>query len=121
MNWDWEEMLKGGKAGMRLSMKEKRRQAAALQSGPPQKAGPTQGGEKHRSKDRPLQMRAGDEKVQGAGGDFEFDGEAGEGVVGDVGVERIFVERLADDGVSFVEMDSLSAAGIGHPEVVAVA
>src|SRR6266446_2274735 len=116
MNWDWEEMLTGGKAGMRLSMKEKRRQAAALQSGPPQKAGPTQGGEKHRSKDRPLQMRAGDEKFQGAGDDFEFDGEAGEGFAVDLGVERIFVERLADDGVSFVEMDALSAAETAHPE-----
>src|SRR5229473_1055846 len=116
MNLAGEGMLTGGKAGMRLSMKEKRRQAAALQSGPPQKAGPTQGGEKHRSKDRPLQMRAGDEKFQGAGDDFEFDGEAGEGFAVDLGVERIFVERLADHGVSFVEMDALSAAETAHPE-----
>ena len=61
-------------------------------------------------------MRAGDEEFQGAGDDFEFDGKAGERLAIDLGVERIFVEGLADDGVSFVEMDALSAAEIAHPE-----
>jgi len=61
-------------------------------------------------------MRAGDQEFQGAGDDFEFDGEAGEGFAVDLGVERILVEGLADDGVSFVEMDALSAAEIAHPE-----
>jgi hypothetical protein len=61
-------------------------------------------------------MRAGDEEFQGAGDDFEFDGKAGERLAIDLGVERIFVERLADDGVSFVEMDAFGAAEIAHPK-----
>ena len=61
-------------------------------------------------------MRAGDEKLQGAGDDLEFDGEAGERLAVDLRVNGIFVERFANDGVSFVEMNPLRAAEIAHPE-----
>src|SRR6202521_4311568 len=65
---------------------------------------------------RRLQRIAGDEEFQGAGDDFEFDGEAGERFAVDLCVERIFVERLADDAVGLVEMHALGAAEVAHPK-----
>src|SRR6266478_6187110 len=100
MNLAGEGMLTGGKTGMRLSMKEKRRQAAALQSGPPRKAA--------------LLEIAGDQEFQGAGDDFEFDGEAGKGLAVDLGVEGILVERLADHGVGLVEMHARGTAEVAQ-------
>ncbi len=105
MNLAGEGMLTGGKTGMRLSMKEKRRQAAALQSGPPRKAA--------------LLEIAGDQEFQGAGDDFEFDGEAGKGLAVDLGVEGILVERLADHGVGLVEMHARGADNAEMRETVA--
>src|SRR6202521_6217460 len=63
---------------------------------------------------RRLQRIAGDEEFQGAGDDFEFDGEAGERFAVDLCVERIFVERLADNVVGLVEMHALGAAEVAH-------
>jgi len=59
---------------------------------------------------------ARDEEFQGAGDDFELDGEAGERLAVDLGVEGIFVEGLANDGIGFVEVDAFGAAEIAHPE-----
>src|SRR6266403_1722561 len=53
---------------------------------------------------------------QGARDDFEFDGEAGERFAVDLGVEGIFVERFAEDSVSFVKMNALGAAKIAGPK-----
>jgi len=61
-------------------------------------------------------MRAGDEEFQSAGDDFELDGEASERLTVDLGVEGFFVERLADYGVGFVEMDAFGATEVAHPE-----
>jgi hypothetical protein len=58
----------------------------------------------------------GDKELQGAGDDLEFDGEAGEGLAVDLGVDGILVERFANDGVGFVEVDPFGAAKIAHPE-----
>src|SRR5260370_25696657 len=66
-------------------------------------------------------MRAGDEELQGAGDDLEFDGEAGEGLAVNLGVNRIVVERFTNDGVGLVEVDALGAAEIAHPECRQVA
>src|SRR5712692_3373159 len=107
MNLAGEGMLTGGKTGMRPSMKEKWWQAAALQGGPPRKAA--------------LLEIAGDQEFQGAGDDFEFDGEAGKGLAVDLGVEGILVQRLADHGVGLVEMHARSAAEVAHPECGQVA
>src|SRR5260370_36231591 len=57
-----------------------------------------------------------DEEVQGAWDDFEFHGEAGERLAVDLGVQRISVQRLANDAVGFVEMHALGAAKVPHPE-----
>src|SRR5712692_9408148 len=96
MNLAGEGMLTGGTTGMRLSMKEKRRKAALLEI-------------------------AGDQEFQGAGDDFEFDGEAGEGLAVDLGGEGILVERLAEHGVGLVEMHARGAAEGAHPECGQVA
>src|SRR5229473_1359501 len=69
----------------------------------------------------PLRMRAWDEEFQCAGNDFEFDGEAGEGLAVNLGVNRIVVERFTNDGVGLVEVDALGAAEIAHPECRQVA
>ena len=65
---------------------------------------------------RPLRMRAGDQEFQGAGNDLEFDGQAGERFAVNLGVEGILVQRLADDGVGFVEVDAFGAAEIAGPK-----
>src|SRR5260370_36646487 len=92
---------------MRRVVKEKGREAAALQSGPPRKAA--------------LLEIAGDQEFQGAGDDFEFDGEAGEGLAVDLSVKRVLIKRLADHGVGLVEMDARGAAEGAHPECGQVA
>ena len=88
-------------------MEEKRRRAAALPSA--------------RLRRLRLRMGAGDEEFQGAGDDFELDGEAGEGLAVDLGVDGIFVQGLADDGVGLVEMHAFGAAEVAHPECGQVA
>ena len=60
--------------------------------------------------------RLRNEELQGAGYDLEYDGEAGERLTVDLGVEGIFVERFTDDGIGFVEMDAFGAAEIAHPK-----
>src|SRR5712692_2455804 len=107
MNLAGEGMLTGGKTGMRPSMKEKWWQAAALQGGPPRKAA--------------LLEIAGDQEFQGAGDDFEFDGEAGKGLAVDLSVKRVLIKRLADHGVGLVEMHARGAAEVAHPECGQVA
>src|SRR6266481_2824874 len=66
-------------------------------------------------------MRAWDEEFQCAGDDLEFDGEASEWLAVDLGVNGIFVERFANDGVGFAEVDTLGAAEIAHPQCRQVA
>ncbi len=61
-------------------------------------------------------LGAGDQELEGARDDFEFDGEAGERFAVDLGVEGIFVERFAEDSVSFVKMNALGAAKIAGPK-----
>src|SRR5271168_845040 len=58
----------------------------------------------------------GDQELQSAGDDFEFDGEAGEGFAVDLGVDGIVVERLADYGLGFVVVDAFGAAEFSQPE-----
>jgi hypothetical protein len=41
-------------------------------------------------------MCAGDDELEGTGDDAEFDGEAGERLAVDLGVDRIRIERLAE-------------------------
>src|SRR5713226_6372408 len=93
------------------------------ESGPPRKAGPTKKRtglktghyelpskcaaalrpykrrKNRRAEARPLQGSAGDEELEGAGDDAEFDGEAGERLAVDLGVNRIVIEGLADDRI----------------------
>src|SRR5260370_1415477 len=70
----------------------------------------------HRSKDRPLQRRGGDEGFEGAGDDLEFDGKAGEGRAVNLSVDRIVAEGFADQRISFPEMNALCPAKIAHPK-----
>src|SRR6266568_5079358 len=70
----------------------------------------------HRSKDRPLQRRGGDEEFEGAGHDGEFDGKAGEGLAVNLSVDRIVAEGFADQRISFPEMNALCPAKIAHPK-----
>src|SRR5260370_41491786 len=72
--------------------------------------------EKPGTEDRPRRMRAWDQESEGAGDDFELDGEAGEWLAVDLGVEGVFVEGLADYSVGFVEMDAFGAAEIAGPK-----
>src|SRR4029077_10814640 len=46
----------------------------------------------------------------------ELHGEASERFPVDLSVDRILVERFADDGVGFVEMHALGAAQVAHPK-----
>ena|SRR5437868_7742167 len=52
----------------------------------------------------------GDEELEGAGDDAEFDGEARERLTVDLRVYRIGIERLANDGVGFEKFDAGGAA-----------
>ena len=66
-------------------------------------------------------MGARDEEFEGAGDDFEFDGEAGEGFAVDLGVEGIGVEGFADDGFGFPEVDAFGFAQIAEQEAGQIA
>ncbi len=74
------------------------------------------GRENRRAEARPLHGSARDEEFEGAGDDAEFDGKAGEGLAIDLGVEGIFVERLADEGIGFEVVDACGAAEFSQPK-----
>lgn len=57
-----------------------------------------------------------DEELEGAGDDAEFDGEAGERFAVDLGVDGIRIERFAEEGVGFEEVDAGGAAELVEPE-----
>ena len=50
------------------------------------------------------------------GDDFELDGEAGEGFAVNLGVDRICVERFADERVGLPKMDAFGFAEVAKPE-----
>src|SRR2546426_3144488 len=70
----------------------------------------------HRSKDRPLQRRGGDEEFEGTGPDGEFDGKTGGGLAVNLSGDRVVVEGVANQRISFPEMNALCPAKSAHPE-----
>lgn len=57
-----------------------------------------------------------DQEFEGAGDDTEFDGEAGERLAVDLRINRILIERLAENGVGLEEFDAFGAAKLSHPK-----